>query len=64
MGVESRGVRSVRHAITDVYDEERRTFLVRFPRWFIAALGVSGVVVLGLTGFLGSQQRVATLPTI
>ncbi len=39
MGVESRGVRSVRHAITDVYDEERRTFLVRFPRWFIAAFG-------------------------
>ena len=23
---------SARHAITDVYDEERRTFLVRFPR--------------------------------
>ncbi len=39
MGEQSRGVRSVRHAITDVYDEERRTFLVRFPRWFIAAVG-------------------------
>ncbi len=46
----------MRHAITDVYDEERRTFLVRFPLWFIVALGVSGVVVLGLTGFLGSQR--------
>lgn len=46
-------VRSARHAITDVYDEERRTFLVHFPIAFIVALGLSGVVVLGLTGFLG-----------
>jgi hypothetical protein len=48
--------RSLRHAITDVYDEERRTFLVHFPRLFIVALGLSGVVVLGLTGFLGRPQ--------
>jgi hypothetical protein len=64
MGENSREVRSARHAITDIYDEERRTFLVRFPRWFIATLGVSGVVVLGLTGFLGSQQSDAAYDLI
>jgi hypothetical protein len=47
---------SARHAITDVYDEERRTFLVHFPLWYIIALGLSGVIVLGLTGFLGRPQ--------
>ncbi len=47
---------SARHAITDVYDEERRTFLVHFPLWYIIALGLSGVIVLGLTGFLGQPQ--------
>lgn len=48
--------RVARHAITDVYDEERRTFLVHFPLWYIIALGLSGVIVLGLTGFLGRPQ--------
>ena len=48
--------RSARHAITDVYDEKRRTFLVHFPLWYIIALGLSGVIVLGLTGFLGRSQ--------
>lgn len=56
MEEKSRGVRPVRRAITDIYDEERRTFLVHFPLWFIVALGLSGVVVLGITGFLGKQQ--------
>lgn len=49
-------VRPARHAITDVYDEERRTFLVHFPLWLIVALGLSGVIVLGLTGFLGISE--------
>ena len=52
----SERARSARHAITDVYDEERRTFLVHFPLWYIVALGLSGVIVLGLTGFLGRPQ--------
>ncbi len=56
MSEKSEEARSVRHAITDVYDEERRTFLVHFPRWYIILLGLSGVVVLGLTGFLGKQR--------
>lgn len=51
---------SARHAITDIYDESRRTFLVHFPLWFIVALGISGVLVLGLTGFLGQQQSADT----
>lgn len=49
-------VKTARHAITDVYDDERHTFLVHFPLWFIVALGLSGVVVLGLTGFLGIPE--------
>ena len=52
----SETARLTRHAITDVYDEERRTFLVHFPLWYIVALGLSGVIVLGLTGFLGRPQ--------
>lgn len=52
-GVNARGAKSTRHAITDVYDEHLHTFLVHFPLWYIVALGLSGVVVLGLTGFFG-----------
>lgn len=55
MEVHSREAEAPRRAITDVYDEQNRTFLVHFPWWFVVALGVSGVVVLGLTGFLGRQ---------
>ena len=53
-----------RHAITDVYDEARRTFLVHFPRWFVVALGLSGVIVLGITGFLGRQHSDAVYDLI
>ena len=42
-----------RHAISDVYDEERHTFLIQYPVPFIIAIGLAGVVVLGLTGFFG-----------
>ena len=55
MEAQSSAAEAPRHAITDVYDEQRRTFLVHFPWWFVVVLGVSGVVVLGLTGFLGRQ---------
>lgn len=57
-------VRPARHAITDVYDEERRTFLVHFPIAFIVALGLSGVVVLGLSGFLGKPASDSPLDMI
>ena len=56
MNGKSGEARAVRHAITDVYDEERRTFLVHFPIWYVIFLGLSGVVVLGLTGFLGRRD--------
>lgn len=56
MANESRDASRARRAITDVYDEEHRTFLVHFPLWFIVALGISGVMVLGVTGFLGKPQ--------
>jgi hypothetical protein len=42
-----------RHAISDVYDEERHTFLIQYPVLFIVAIGLAGIVVLGLTGFFG-----------
>jgi hypothetical protein len=44
------------HAYTDLYDEERRTFLVQYPVWLVVGLGLSGVVVFMLTGFLGFRD--------
>jgi len=40
-------------AITDLYDEERRTFLVQYPVLLVIALGLTGVAAFALTGFLG-----------
>ena len=42
-----------KQAITDLYDEQRRTFLIKYPIWVILGLSLSGVVVFALTGFLG-----------
>ncbi|MGH2514427.1 MAG: hypothetical protein ACRDHP_02120, partial [Ktedonobacterales bacterium] len=42
-----------RHAITDLYDEQRRTFLVQYPVWFIVALGLTGVAAFAITGLFG-----------
>ncbi|MBF6592275.1 MAG: hypothetical protein IVW57_17320, partial [Ktedonobacterales bacterium] len=41
------------HAITDLYDERRRTFLVQYPVWFVTALALAGVIAFAVTGFLG-----------
>jgi len=41
------------HAITDLYDEQRRTFLVQYPIWLITLLGLAGVAAFAVTGFLG-----------
>ena len=46
-------VNGQRHAITDLYDEQRRTFLVQYPVWFVTALSLAGVVAFAVTGFLG-----------
>jgi hypothetical protein len=43
----------VKHAITDVYDEHRRTFLVQYPIWVVVALGLAGVAAFAITGFFG-----------
>ena len=50
---EAEAAEKPRHAISDVYDEERHTFLIQYPVPFIIAIGLAGVVVLGLTGFFG-----------
>jgi len=44
-------------AITDLYDENRRTFLVQYPAWFIIILALAGVVAFGVTGFFGWMNR-------
>lgn len=52
-----RELASSRHAITDLYDEQRRTFLIQYPVWLITALALGGVVVFAITGFLGYSQN-------
>jgi hypothetical protein len=49
--------RKVRHAITDLYDEERRTFLIQYPVWLILVLGVIGVIAFAITGFMGYGDK-------
>ncbi|HEY1390395.1 MAG TPA: hypothetical protein VGF38_17795 [Ktedonobacterales bacterium] len=50
------GAPRTRYAITDVYDERRRTFLVQYPIWVVVLLGLAGVLAFALTGFLGFQD--------
>jgi len=42
-----------KQAITDLYDVERRTFLIQYPIWVILGLSLSGVAIIALTGYLG-----------
>lgn len=51
------GINASRHAITDLYDEERRTFLIKYPVWFVITLSLAGVVAFALTGFFGWLGR-------
>ena len=53
-------VNGQRHAITDLYDEQRRTFLVQYPVWFVTALSLAGVIAFAVTGFLGYAAATAT----
>jgi hypothetical protein len=41
------------HAITDLYDEQRNTFLIQYPPTLIVTLGLTGVAAFALTGLLG-----------
>ena len=47
-------------AITDLYDEKRRTFLIQYPVWVVVALALTGVLAFMLTGFLGFHDLSAT----
>ncbi|MGO8948288.1 MAG: hypothetical protein ACLQUY_11640 [Ktedonobacterales bacterium] len=46
-----------RQAITDVYDQDRHTFLIQYPVPFVVGIALVGVVVLSLTGFLGYPHQ-------
>ena len=59
----SRTEPSKHHAITDVYDEENHTFLVRYPVWLVVGLGLTGVAVFMLTGFLGFRDSAEPVVT-
>ena len=54
------GLDSPTEAITDLYDEKRRTFLVQYPVWVVVALALTGVLAFMLTGFLGFHDMSAT----
>ncbi len=41
------------YAITDLFDTQRGTFLVRYPLWLVLGLGISGVIAFAMVGFLG-----------
>ena len=43
-------------AITDVYDERTRFFLVRYPAGLVIGLGLSGIVAFALTAFTGFRD--------
>jgi hypothetical protein len=51
------GTGGPQEAITDVYDEKRRTFLVQYPVWLIVALALSGVIAFMVIGFLGFRDQ-------
>lgn len=50
------GAPRTQYAITDVYDERRRTFLVQYPIWLVVFLGLAGVLAFALVGFLGYKD--------
>ena len=64
MSPEIRLAEKSRHAITDLYDEERRTFLIQYPIPFVVAVALVGVVVLATTGFLGYPHQDSIADTL
>jgi hypothetical protein len=50
---QSRKGRWAVHAITDLYDEERHTFLVQYPTWLVLLLIITGIIAIAITAFLG-----------
>ncbi|HEV8191190.1 MAG TPA: hypothetical protein VGP82_06860 [Ktedonobacterales bacterium] len=51
------GRNSSPHAITDLYDPDRRALLIQYPIWFIIGLSLIGVVAFAITGFLGYTNQ-------
>ncbi|HEU5348742.1 MAG TPA: hypothetical protein VFU63_09040 [Ktedonobacterales bacterium] len=47
------GSERANQAFTDLYDEQRHTFLIKYPIWVILGLSLSGVAIFALTGYLG-----------
>ena len=54
------GLDGPNEAITDLYDENRRTFHIQYPVWVVVALALTGVIAFMLTGFLGFHDKSAT----
>ncbi|HEX6797854.1 MAG TPA: hypothetical protein VF116_09110 [Ktedonobacterales bacterium] len=50
-----RAGRDTRHAITDLYDVQRGTFLIHYPVLLIVLLCLFGVVAFSLSGFFGTD---------
>ena len=50
-----RAGRDTRHAITDLYDVERGTFLIHYPVLLIVLLSLCGVLAFSLSGFFGTS---------
>ena len=48
---------ATKRAITDVYDEQRRNFLVQYPVAAVVTLALAGVLAFGLVGFLGFRDE-------
>lgn len=45
-----------RHAITDLYDEQQRRFLVQYPIPLVIGLGLTGLLAFIITGFFGYRD--------
>ena len=52
-----------RYSVTDIYDEQRRRFLVQYPLPLVVGLALSGVLVFALTGFFGYRDSLESHTT-
>jgi hypothetical protein len=57
------GFRLFAHAITDVYDEDRKRSLVAYPSWLVASLVLEGLIAFLLTGVLTTHLRRTLVPS-
>ncbi len=52
---------AAKYAITDLYDEQKQTFLIQYPPLLIVVFGLVGVAAFALSGFLGYIPQGQTL---